>query len=75
MFLQQWGEPASKFGWNVEDLFMRPGGNKSGLAYWLEAEIVDALGPQHAITEGGRIYDRVIRQTWTRASGLACATG
>jgi hypothetical protein len=48
-----------KMGVLAEHIFMRPCGNKSGLAYWLETEIINALGPDHAVTESGRIYDRL----------------
>jgi hypothetical protein len=30
----------------------------------LETEIVTALGPEHAITERGRAFDRITRRTW-----------
>jgi hypothetical protein len=59
MFLREWGALASEFGWTAEDIFMRPCGNKSGLAYWLETEIVTALGPEHAVTERDRVFDRL----------------
>jgi hypothetical protein len=41
MFLQEWGTMAPELGWTPEDIFS----HDSGLAYWLETEIVTALGP------------------------------
>jgi hypothetical protein len=35
---------------------------RAGLAYWLEAEIVTALGSEHAVTEINRVYDRIKSQ-------------
>jgi hypothetical protein len=53
MFIDEWGALASGFEWTVADVFGR-----GGLAYWLGVEVVRAVGPDHAITEAGRIFDR-----------------
>ena len=50
---------AAEFGWTLGDIF-----DRDGLAFWLETEIVTALGPEYAVTESGRAYDRVTRATW-----------
>jgi hypothetical protein len=57
MFLQEWGNMAAEFGWQPDDIFSR-----GGLAFWLETEIVKALGPEHSITERDRVFDRMTRQ-------------
>jgi hypothetical protein len=59
MFVREWGELAAEFGWQLDDIF-----GSGGLAFWLETEIVTALGPEHAITERGRAFDRITRRTW-----------
>jgi hypothetical protein len=59
MFINEWGAMAAGFGWAPDDIFGR-----SGLAYWLGVEIVRAVGPAHAVTESGRIFDRITRGTW-----------
>jgi hypothetical protein len=64
MFLTEWESLAAIFEWTVEDIFDPPRTNGSGLAYWLGVEVVTALGPAHAVTEGNRVFDRVTRATW-----------
>lgn len=59
MFLIQWGELATEFGWPVDYIF-----GPHGLAWWLGVEIVTALGPEHAVTEVTRVYDRVTHTDW-----------
>jgi hypothetical protein len=41
-----------------DDVFAPPHGSSSGLAYWLGVDIVTALGPEHAVTEGGRVFEQ-----------------
>jgi hypothetical protein len=70
MFLNEWASLAAEFGWTEDDVFAprrgihRGRGIQSGLAYWLGVEIVTALGPEHAVTKGNRVFDRITRQTW-----------
>jgi hypothetical protein len=54
MFLNECGSLAIAFEWSAGDTFDHP----RGLAYWLGTEIVTALGPGHAVTETGRVFDR-----------------
>ena len=49
--------PNSAGGWTI---FF----DRDGLAFWLETEIVTALGPEHAVTERDRVFDRITRRTW-----------
>ena len=54
-FLDQWGSLAVEFQWTPGDLFDVPGGGSpGGLAWFLNGETVRSLGPEHAVTEGGR---------------------
>jgi hypothetical protein len=64
MFLNEWESLAAIFEWTVDDIFDPPHSNRSGLAYWLGVEIVTTLGPAHAVTEAGRVFDRITRATW-----------
>jgi hypothetical protein len=59
MFVPEWGELAIEFSWQPDDIF-----DSDGLAFWLGTEIVTALGPEHAVTERDRVFDRITRQTW-----------
>jgi hypothetical protein len=61
MFLNEWGAMAAEYGWNADDIFAMPSRGKSGLAYWIETELVTALGPEHAVTETNRVYDQRAR--------------
>ncbi len=64
-FLDQWGSPAVEFQWTPGDLFDVPGDDKQGgLIWFLEGEIVRALGPEHAVTTYDRVFDRVMRSDW-----------
>jgi hypothetical protein len=65
MFLTEWEELAFEFEWPVDDIFGR-----GGLAMWLGVEIVTALGPEHAVTETNRVYDRVTHADWLNAYGV-----
>jgi hypothetical protein len=57
-FLDQWGSLAVEFSWSQGDLFDVPrDGNLGGLAWFIEGEAVRALGPEHAITISGRVFD------------------
>jgi hypothetical protein len=53
VFLAEWKELVIAFEWQVEDIFGR-----GGLAWWLGVELVTALGPEHAVAEVGRVFDR-----------------
>jgi hypothetical protein len=58
-FLDEWGSLAETFGWLPGDLFDVPhDGRAGGLAWFLMGERVRALGPEHAITLSGRVFDR-----------------
>jgi hypothetical protein len=67
MFLNEWESLAAEFGWTSRDIF-----NRDGLAYWLETELV-TLGPEHAVTERDRVYDKVTRTDWVNAYAVALA--
>jgi hypothetical protein len=64
MFLGEWGAMTAEFGWSVDDIFA-----PNGLARWLGVELVTALGPDHAVTETRRIYDRVTHTDWLTVYG------
>jgi hypothetical protein len=68
VFLRDLGQLAVEFGWMPDDIFASIRGARTGLAWWLAADgtdVIRALGPEHAVTEGGsRIYDRVTRCSW-----------
>jgi hypothetical protein len=66
MFITRWGRLADKFGWTAGDIFdwPRDGIHGAGLAWWLGAEIVRSLGPEHAVTEQDRVFDRMTRAGW-----------
>ena len=62
LFLDRWGSLAVGFGWSPDDLFGAPSdGSPGGLVWFLKGETVRALGPEHAITESGRLFDRGTR--------------
>ncbi|HEY8007435.1 MAG TPA: hypothetical protein VIE66_11710 [Methylocella sp.] len=64
-FLDQWGTLAVEFQWTPADLFDVPrDGRPGGLVWFLQDETVRALGPEHVVTEGERIFDRVTRADW-----------
>jgi hypothetical protein len=64
IFLNEWVDFAAELGWPVEDIF-----NRNGLIWWLGVEIVRALGPEHAVTEASRIYDRLTHRDWVNPYG------
>jgi hypothetical protein len=64
MFLDEWEAMAAEFGWSVDDIFA-----SNGVARWLGVELVTALGPEHAVTETRRIYDRVTHTDWLNTYG------
>jgi hypothetical protein len=66
MFLTEWQGLAAEFGWSADDIFAR-----NGLAWWLGTELVTALGPEHAVTETRRIYDRLTHKDWLNPYGAA----
>jgi hypothetical protein len=65
MFLRQWGDVAAELEWPLDDIFGR-----NGLAWWLGVEIVTALGPEHAVTETNRVYDRITHKDWVNDYGV-----
>jgi len=59
-FLDQWGNLAVEFGWKPGDLFEVPrDGRPGGLVWFCAGEAIRALGPEHAITTSGRVFDRL----------------
>jgi hypothetical protein len=61
MFLNEWESLAVAFEWTAEDIFDSPcarNNHGGGLAYWLGVDIVTALGPDHAVTETNRVFER-----------------
>lgn len=59
-FLDAWGGLAIEFGWTSRNLFGPIGnGQVSGLAWFLNGEAVRALGPEHAVTQSGLVFDRL----------------
>lgn len=64
MFLNEWQGLAAEFGWSSSDIFAPPRANHSGLAYWLDTDIVTALGPDHAGTERNRVFNSTTRTDW-----------
>jgi hypothetical protein len=64
MFLGEWETMAAEFSWSADDIFA-----PDGLARWLGVEVVTALGPEHAVTETRRIYDRVTHTDWLNTYG------
>src|ERR1019366_9516260 len=68
-FLDQWGSLAVEFQWKPADLFDVPrDGQSGGLVWFLQGEAVRALGPDHAVTTSGRVFDRIIAQEATPTS-------
>jgi len=65
MFLGEWETMAAEFGWSADDIFA-----SNGLTWWLGVELVTALGPDHAVTETRRIYDRVTHTDWLNSYGV-----
>ena len=64
-FLDQWGSLAVEFQWTPADVFdVARDGRPGGLVWFLQGEAVRALGPEHAVTEGERIFDRLTRAEW-----------
>jgi len=58
-FLTKWGAYAADVGWTPGDLFDVPyDGKRGGLAWFLAGDPVRSLGPEHAITTSGRVFDR-----------------
>jgi hypothetical protein len=62
LFLDQWASLAIEFRWTVGDLFDVPrDGKLGGLVWFLNGDSVRSLGPEHAVTESGRVFDRSMR--------------
>ena len=53
-FLDEWAALALDFGWRPSDIF-----GPSGLGWFCAGELVQALGPDNAITASGRIFARL----------------
>ena len=59
-FLEDWGDLAREFRWTGAELFASPGdGEHGGLVWFFAGERVRAFGPEHAISESERIFDRI----------------
>ena len=59
-FMRQWQTEAIVMGWPQEGLFSAPKATEpGGLVYWLHGEEIRALGPEHAVTQSGRVFDRL----------------
>jgi hypothetical protein len=59
LFLDRWGRLAFEFQWLPGDLFDVPrDGSPGGLVWFLKGEATAPLGPEHAVTESGRVFDR-----------------
>ena len=59
-FMRQWQTEAIIMGWPAKDLFAAPApAERGGLVYWLRGEGARALGPEHAKSWSGRIFDRL----------------
>jgi hypothetical protein len=66
--LDQWGSLAIAQGWTASDLFDVPGeGKPGGLVWSLQGEAVRALGPDHAVTQADRVFDRLENNQKKRA--------
>ncbi len=63
-FLDAWGSLAVEFGWTHGELFDVPHDGKSGLIWFLAGETLRALGPEHAVTKSGRVFDRMTHDEW-----------
>ena len=60
LFMDKWGSLAVELKWTPGDLFDLPrDGRRGGLLWFLEGEKVRALGPEHALTESAKVFDRV----------------
>jgi hypothetical protein len=61
-FLDAWASLAVEFGWTAGELFDVPrDGRAGGLVWFCAGESVRALGPEHAVTKSGRVFDRLTR--------------
>jgi hypothetical protein len=58
--LDRWGSEAALWGWTAGDLFDVPrDGQEGGLIWFLAGERVEAFGPDHAVAQSGRVFDRL----------------
>jgi hypothetical protein len=52
--------PSPQLGWTAGELFDVPrDGRPGGLIWFIQGERIEAFGPQHARTDGGRTFDRL----------------
>ena len=59
-FMRAWETEAIILGWPAEAIFAPPTApSGSGLVYWLGGEPLRSFGPEHAVSESGRIFDRM----------------
>jgi hypothetical protein len=66
-FLDQWGSVAFTLDWTPGDLFDVPANGKPGGLVWsLQGETVRGLGPEQAVTQSGRVFDRLENNQETR---------
>jgi putative DNA primase/helicase len=59
--IRAWATELIEFGWEPDTVFGRPDSDRCphGLVHFLGGEKVRAIGPEHAVTDTGRIYDRM----------------
>jgi hypothetical protein len=58
-FLDQWGNLAAELQWTSGEIFDVPrDGRQGGLLWFLKGDTVRVLGPEHAVTISGRVYER-----------------
>lgn len=53
LLLDHWGERLAEYDWPSASIF-----GLGGLAWHIQGEVVSAVGPEHAIIAGDRIFDR-----------------
>jgi hypothetical protein len=59
LFLDTWGADAAALNWGAGELFDVPlHGKPGGLVWFIEGERIEAFGPSHARTDGGRLFRR-----------------
>ncbi len=55
---------AAELGWTAGELFDAPrNGGPGGLVWFCAGEPVRALGPEHAVTTSGRIFERAFQKS------------
>ena len=55
----------AQFDWTPGDIFDVPHDSAAGgLVWFLNGEAVRSVGPEHAVTKSGRVFDRMTRAEW-----------